>query len=229
MSDPDPAHPDVRRAADRRRRDARRPGVPRGGVRGDRDGPPRGDASPASGHRDARRDRPGAVAAGVPSFAQKFVGDEINIVQVERWTPSTPPTSPSPIPGKPGDIERHRSRLRRESAAPPTEDGRRSTSGSASRSSAARSSSSSGDLLVGRAVKIENARVGSSELEPRPALTPARVCSARRPPAPWRHHTAIRPPSTTNGPERPRRAAASAPARTGAARRSGAAPASVIP
>ena len=29
------------------------------------------------------------AAAGIPSFAKKFVGDEINIVQTETWTSAT--------------------------------------------------------------------------------------------------------------------------------------------
>ena len=44
------------------------------------------------------------AARGIPSFAQKFVGDEINIVQEETWrTPSEGVVS-LVIPGKPGEI-----------------------------------------------------------------------------------------------------------------------------
>jgi hypothetical protein len=43
-------------------------------------------------------------SAGVPSFAQKFVGDEINIVQVERWTSVDTADVTVSIPGKPGDM-----------------------------------------------------------------------------------------------------------------------------
>ncbi|WP_134765247.1 DUF2505 domain-containing protein [Nocardioides sp. 1609] len=43
--------------------------------------------------------------AGVPSFARKIVGDETNIVQVERWgTPSHGDVEVS-IPGKPGEMK----------------------------------------------------------------------------------------------------------------------------
>ena len=42
--------------------------------------------------------------AGVPTFAQKFVGDEINIVQVERWTSVDTADVTVSIPGKPGDM-----------------------------------------------------------------------------------------------------------------------------
>ena len=77
--------PDVRRAADRGRRDARRPGLPRGGLRrrsacsaaiGRRSTP----TATGSGHIDQVQARD-----GIPSFAKKFVGDEINIVQHETW------------------------------------------------------------------------------------------------------------------------------------------------
>ena len=35
---------------------------------------------------------------GIPSFAKKFVGDEIDIVQTERWTTADRGTSPSTSP-----------------------------------------------------------------------------------------------------------------------------------
>lgn len=40
----------------------------------------------------------------VPSFARKFVGDEIAIVQVETWTTDTHADVLVTIPGKPGDM-----------------------------------------------------------------------------------------------------------------------------
>ncbi len=42
--------------------------------------------------------------AGVPSFAQKFVGDEINIVQVEQWTSVDSADITVSIPGRPGEM-----------------------------------------------------------------------------------------------------------------------------
>ena len=44
------------------------------------------------------------TAQGIPSFAQKFVGDEIEIVQVERWTDDTHADVEVTIPGKPGHM-----------------------------------------------------------------------------------------------------------------------------
>jgi hypothetical protein len=44
-------------------------------------------------------------AAGLPGFAQKFVGDEIVIVQTERWGTDTAADLHLAIPGKPGDID----------------------------------------------------------------------------------------------------------------------------
>ncbi|KQY56463.1 MULTISPECIES: DUF2505 domain-containing protein [unclassified Nocardioides] len=41
----------------------------------------------------------------VPSFAKKFVGDEIPIVQVEKWTSDTAADVEVTIPGKPGDMK----------------------------------------------------------------------------------------------------------------------------
>jgi hypothetical protein len=43
-------------------------------------------------------------AAGIPSFAKKFVGDEINIVQREIWTDASRGDVYVTIPGKPGDM-----------------------------------------------------------------------------------------------------------------------------
>jgi hypothetical protein len=42
--------------------------------------------------------------AGLPSFAKKFVGEEINIVQAESWTGATQGDIVVTIPGKPGDM-----------------------------------------------------------------------------------------------------------------------------
>jgi len=41
----------------------------------------------------------------VPSFAKKFVGDQINIVQDERWTSHTTAALEVSIPGKPGQMK----------------------------------------------------------------------------------------------------------------------------
>ena len=46
----------------------------------------------------------------MPSFAKKFVGDEIKIVQRETWTSATAADLHVSIPGKPGEHARHRSR-----------------------------------------------------------------------------------------------------------------------
>jgi uncharacterized protein YndB with AHSA1/START domain len=43
-------------------------------------------------------------ADGIPSFAQKFVGDEINIVQEETWGTPTEADIHVTIPGKPGEM-----------------------------------------------------------------------------------------------------------------------------
>lgn len=43
-------------------------------------------------------------AAGLPSFATKLVGDEIEIVQEETWTSPTEATVVVTIPGRPGDM-----------------------------------------------------------------------------------------------------------------------------
>ncbi|MET3963030.1 hypothetical protein ABIE44_002964 [Marmoricola sp. OAE513] len=44
-------------------------------------------------------------ATEVPSFARKFVGEEINIVQSESWTSPTLASLHVTIPGKPGDMK----------------------------------------------------------------------------------------------------------------------------
>jgi hypothetical protein len=43
-------------------------------------------------------------AAGIPSFARRFVGDEINIVQQEHWPDLAAGTVEATIPGKPGQM-----------------------------------------------------------------------------------------------------------------------------
>lgn len=43
-------------------------------------------------------------AQGIPSFAKKFVGEEINIVQKEIWTDAERADVYVTIPGKPGDM-----------------------------------------------------------------------------------------------------------------------------
>jgi hypothetical protein len=43
---------------------------------------------------------------GVPSFAHRFVGDDIHIVQEEEWTsPGAPAALKVTIPGKPGHMQ----------------------------------------------------------------------------------------------------------------------------
>ena len=44
-------------------------------------------------------------ADGVPSIAQKLVGDEINVHQQERWTSPTDAVLEVAIPGKPGHLK----------------------------------------------------------------------------------------------------------------------------
>ena len=44
------------------------------------------------------------AARGIPSFAKKFVGDEINIVQSEDWTSPEKGNLHITIPGKPGEM-----------------------------------------------------------------------------------------------------------------------------
>jgi hypothetical protein len=43
-------------------------------------------------------------AKGIPGFAKKFVGDEINIVQSEDWTAPAKGNIHIAIPGKPGEM-----------------------------------------------------------------------------------------------------------------------------
>ena len=43
-------------------------------------------------------------ARGIPGFAKKFVGDEINIVQTEDWTSPEKGNIHVAIPGKPGEM-----------------------------------------------------------------------------------------------------------------------------
>ena len=43
-------------------------------------------------------------AHGIPGFARKFVGDEINIVQTEDWTSREKGNIHVAIPGKPGEM-----------------------------------------------------------------------------------------------------------------------------
>jgi hypothetical protein len=44
------------------------------------------------------------TATGIPGFARKFVGDEINIVQAEQWNGAENATVDVTIPGKPGQM-----------------------------------------------------------------------------------------------------------------------------
>ncbi len=44
------------------------------------------------------------AADGIPSFARKFVGEEINIVQSEDWTSPEKGNIHVSIPGKPGEM-----------------------------------------------------------------------------------------------------------------------------
>ena len=44
------------------------------------------------------------AAHGIPSFAKKFVGDEINIVQTESWSSPEAGDIRVTIPGKPGEM-----------------------------------------------------------------------------------------------------------------------------
>ncbi|HEU4812565.1 MAG TPA: DUF2505 domain-containing protein [Nocardioides sp.] len=61
------------------------------------------DGDAASGAMDVTVDQVQA-ADGIPSFAKKFVGDEINIVQQETWTSPTQGDITVTIPGKPGEM-----------------------------------------------------------------------------------------------------------------------------
>jgi hypothetical protein len=45
------------------------------------------------------------TATGIPGFARKFVGDEINLVQTERWSDFETGTVEVVIPGKPGQMK----------------------------------------------------------------------------------------------------------------------------
>ena len=60
-----------------------------------------GDA--ASGTLEVTLDQVQA-ADGVPSFAKRFVGDEINIVQTEHWSSPSEGDIHVSIPGKPGEM-----------------------------------------------------------------------------------------------------------------------------
>ncbi len=44
------------------------------------------------------------AAQGIPGFAKRFVGDEINIVQTEDWTSPAKGNIHVAIPGKPGEM-----------------------------------------------------------------------------------------------------------------------------
>jgi hypothetical protein len=44
------------------------------------------------------------TAEGIPGFARKFVGDEINLVQAETWTDAENAEVEVVIPGKPGEM-----------------------------------------------------------------------------------------------------------------------------
>ena len=44
------------------------------------------------------------AAQGIPGFARKFVGDEINLIQTERWSDMETGTVEVVIPGKPGQM-----------------------------------------------------------------------------------------------------------------------------
>ena len=44
-------------------------------------------------------------AKGIPSFAKKFVGEEIQIVQHEQWKSASGATLKVEIPGKPGALD----------------------------------------------------------------------------------------------------------------------------
>lgn len=45
------------------------------------------------------------AAHGVPAFAAKFIGEEIRILQVERWTATDHADIEVTIPGKPGEMQ----------------------------------------------------------------------------------------------------------------------------
>jgi len=44
------------------------------------------------------------TSEGIPGFARKFVGDEINLVQTETWTDAENADVEVVIPGKPGEM-----------------------------------------------------------------------------------------------------------------------------
>jgi uncharacterized protein YndB with AHSA1/START domain len=44
-------------------------------------------------------------SAGIPSFAKKFVGDTIHILQEEEWSSATDAALEVSIPGKPGRLK----------------------------------------------------------------------------------------------------------------------------
>ena len=56
-----------------------------------------------TGH-DRRRSTRSRRPSGIPGFAKKFVGDEINIVQSEDWTSPEKGNIHVTIPGKPGEM-----------------------------------------------------------------------------------------------------------------------------
>ena len=62
------------------------------------------EVTPAGNGMDVRIDQVQA-AEGIPGFAKKFVGDEIHIVQEERWTSVEEATLTVTIPGKPGEMK----------------------------------------------------------------------------------------------------------------------------
>lgn len=59
------------------------------------------DGDPAALQVEVDQRRP---ADGIPGFAKKFVGDEIQIVQRETWDGSTDAALSVTIPGKPGEL-----------------------------------------------------------------------------------------------------------------------------
>ena len=69
-----------------------------GALRSEVDVTPRGDG------KDVRIELV-QPADGIPSFAQKFVGDEITIVQEESWGSPERADVTVTIPGKPGDMK----------------------------------------------------------------------------------------------------------------------------
>ena len=91
-------------AAGRRARDAGRPGLPREGVRRDARPCAATSASTAAGAGMKVVVDQTQPADGIPSFAKKFVGDEIQIVQRETVDGAAAgATLIVEIPGKPGD------------------------------------------------------------------------------------------------------------------------------